>query len=165
MQYFRPLDRRGLNVFESPKEAGVEYTSFKLDWGAAFTSQVQSLSHSNTALPNVVGGVNTNEPADIGFGFNNSTRTRAGSPRHLRCDRAIVAAPTFCRDRADDAARVAGRKHALGNISRDHAAGANDRPRADRDTRENHRAATHPPTRPSRLLLACPILRGVADPG
>jgi hypothetical protein len=73
MQHFRPLDRRGINMFETPKEPGVEYTGFKLDWGAAFTSQVQDLSHSNTALPNVVGGVDQNQLADIGFGFNNST--------------------------------------------------------------------------------------------
>jgi hypothetical protein len=73
MQHFRPLDRRGINMFETPKEPGAEYTGFKLDWGAAFTSQVQDLSHSNTALPNVVGGVNQNQLADIGFWFNNST--------------------------------------------------------------------------------------------
>jgi hypothetical protein len=73
MQHFRPLDRRGLNMFETPKEPGVEYTGFKLDWGAAFTSQVQSLSHSNSAAPVMVNGVNTNQLADIGFGFNNST--------------------------------------------------------------------------------------------
>ena len=73
MQHFRPLDRRGITMFEAPKEAGVEYTGFKLDWNAAFTSQVQSLSHSNTSVPNMVGGVNANQLADIGFGFNNST--------------------------------------------------------------------------------------------
>ena len=73
MQHFRPLDRRGINMFEAPKAPGVEYTGFKLDWGAAFTSQVQSLSHSNTAVPNMVSGVNANQLADIGFGFNNST--------------------------------------------------------------------------------------------
>ncbi len=73
MQHFRPLDKRGINVFEAPKEPGVEYTGFKLDWGAAFTSQIQSLSHSNTAGPNTVNGTNTNQLADIGFGFNNST--------------------------------------------------------------------------------------------
>ena len=73
MQHFRPLDRRGLNMFETPKAEGVEYTGFKLDWGAAFTSQVQSLSHSNTAAPVLAAGVNTNQLADIGFGFNNST--------------------------------------------------------------------------------------------
>ena len=73
MQHFRPLDRRGINVFETPKEPGVEYTGFKLDWGAAFTSQVQSLNHSNTAVPNMVNAVNANQLADIGLGFNNST--------------------------------------------------------------------------------------------
>jgi len=73
IQYYRPTDRRGINMFETTKEAGVEYTGFKLDWGAAFASQVQSLSHSNTALPVMTGGVNTNQLADIGFGFNNST--------------------------------------------------------------------------------------------
>jgi hypothetical protein len=73
MQHFRPLDKRGINMFETPKEPGVEYTGFKMDWNAAFTSQVQSLTHSNTAAPNIVSGVNTNQLADIGFGFNNST--------------------------------------------------------------------------------------------
>jgi hypothetical protein len=73
MQYYRPLDQRGINVFETTKEPGPEYTGFKLDFGAAFTSQVQNLSHSNTAAPNIVNGVNANQLARIGFGFNNST--------------------------------------------------------------------------------------------
>ena len=73
MQYFRPQDQRGINVFETTKEAGAEYNGFRLDFNAAFASQVQNLSHSNTALPNVVNGVDTNQLADIGFGFNNST--------------------------------------------------------------------------------------------
>jgi hypothetical protein len=73
MQYFRPQDKRGLNVFETSKDPGVEFTGFKLDFTAGFTSQVQSLTHRNTATPVIVGGVNTNQLADIGFGFNNST--------------------------------------------------------------------------------------------
>ena len=73
MQHFKPNDQRGLNMFETPKAPGVEYTGFKMDFGAAFTSQVQWLEHSNRALPVVLNGVNTNELADIGFGFNNST--------------------------------------------------------------------------------------------
>jgi hypothetical protein len=77
MQYFRPLDQRGINVFETTKEPGVEYTGFKMDLNAAFTSQVQNLSHSNTAAPNVVNGVNANQLANIGFGFNNSTANLA----------------------------------------------------------------------------------------
>src|SRR6185312_4489017 len=54
-------------------DAGVEFTGFKLDVNAGFTSQVQSLSHSNTAEPAMVLGINTNKLQDIGFGFNNST--------------------------------------------------------------------------------------------
>src|ERR671928_968682 len=73
MQYFRPQDKRGVNMFETTKEPGAEYTGFKVDFNAAFTSQVQNLSHSNTAAPNMVNGVNANQLADIGFGFNNST--------------------------------------------------------------------------------------------
>ena len=73
MQYFRPQDKRGVNVFETTKDAGVEFTGFKLDVNAGFTSQVQSLTHSNTAEPAMVLGINTNRLQDIGFGFNNST--------------------------------------------------------------------------------------------
>jgi hypothetical protein len=73
IQYLRPADKRGLNVFETTKVPGAEFKGFKLDFGAAFTSQVQNLSHSNTAIPNMVNGANANQLADIGFGFNNST--------------------------------------------------------------------------------------------
>jgi hypothetical protein len=73
IQYLRAQDKRGLNVFETTKDPGVEFTGFKLDFNAAFTSQVQSLSHSNTATPNLVSGVNANQLSDIGLGFNNST--------------------------------------------------------------------------------------------
>jgi len=73
MQYYRPQDKRGLNVFETTKVPGVEFTGFKLDFGAAFTAQVQDLTHKNTATPNIVGGVDGNKLADIGLGFNNST--------------------------------------------------------------------------------------------
>jgi hypothetical protein len=73
MQYYRPLDQRGINMFETSKEPGVDYTGFKLDFGAGFTSQLQNLSHRNTAAPNMVNGVNANQLADIGFGFNNPT--------------------------------------------------------------------------------------------
>ena len=73
IQYLRPADKRGLNVFETTKVPGAEFKGFKLDFGAAFTSQVQNLSHRNSAAPNVVNNVNANQLADIGFGFNNST--------------------------------------------------------------------------------------------
>jgi hypothetical protein len=73
IQHFRAQDQRGLNVFESPKEPGVEYRGFRLDFGAAFASQFQALDHENTAAPNVVNGVNGNQLIEIGNGFNNAT--------------------------------------------------------------------------------------------
>jgi len=73
MQYYRALDKRGLNVFETTKEPGAAFTGFKIDFGAAFTSQMQSLSHQNAAAPNIVGGVNANQLAPIGLGMNNPT--------------------------------------------------------------------------------------------
>lgn len=63
VQYLRPYDKRGINVFETPKVENVPYTGFALQWGAAFTQQFQGLSHetaSSTALK------------DIGNGFNNA---------------------------------------------------------------------------------------------
>ncbi len=44
-----------------------------MDFGAAFTSQVQNLSHQNRAIPNIVNGTDSNKLQNIGFGFNNST--------------------------------------------------------------------------------------------
>jgi hypothetical protein len=73
LQHFRPQDQRGLNVFEAPKKDDVPYDGFRLDWGAAFAQQFQSLSHSNTAAPNPnAGGVNQNQLQAIGSGFNNA---------------------------------------------------------------------------------------------
>jgi hypothetical protein len=72
IQYMRAQDKRGLNVFETSKDPGVEFTGFKLDFNAAFTSQVQNLEHETTAIPVMNNGVNANQLANIGFGFNNS---------------------------------------------------------------------------------------------
>ena len=71
-QHIRPADSRGLNVFETPKYDSVPYTGFKLGWGAAFTQQFQGLQHKNSAAPNVVNGVNSNQLITIGNGFNNA---------------------------------------------------------------------------------------------
>jgi len=71
-QHIRPADKRGLNVFETPKHDTVPYTGFKLGWGAAMTQQFQGLQHRNTAAPNVVNNVNQNQLIGIGNGFNNA---------------------------------------------------------------------------------------------
>lgn len=70
--YFRPHDARGLNVFEAPKQEIVPYDGFRLQWGAAFTQQFQSLDHSNNATPVIVAGVDQNQLIVIGPGFNNA---------------------------------------------------------------------------------------------
>lgn len=72
MQNYKPIDHRGLNMFETPKEEGVPYSGFTLSWGAAFTQQFQSLSHENTAQPRMVDGVDQNELFKMGKGFNNA---------------------------------------------------------------------------------------------
>ena len=77
IQYSRPLDKRGLNVFETTKDPGVEFKGFALDFSAAFTSQLQNLSHRNAARPNLVNGANANQLQDIGFGFNTPTANAA----------------------------------------------------------------------------------------
>src|SRR5690349_19468807 len=68
MQYYRPQDERGLNVFETTKTPGVAFTGFKLDFGGAFTSQLQDMSHRNTAAPSMVNGADVNQLANIGMG-------------------------------------------------------------------------------------------------
>ena len=73
MQYYRPQDKRGINMFETTKDKGVDFTGFKMDFGAAFAAQLQDVTHSNAALSNVVNGVDANKLADIGLGFNNPT--------------------------------------------------------------------------------------------
>jgi hypothetical protein len=77
MQNYRPEDKRGINVFEAPKDESVAYEGFKLQWGAAFTQQFQGLDHYNTAAPRLVtaAGVTTdaNKLIRIGHGPNNAT--------------------------------------------------------------------------------------------
>ncbi|MQA92230.1 MAG: hypothetical protein GEU90_18725 [Gemmatimonas sp.] len=72
IQYFRPQDSRGINVFEAPKIAGAPYNGFQLDWGAAFTQQFQALDHSNLAVERLVEGVDANRLIEIGPAFNNA---------------------------------------------------------------------------------------------
>jgi hypothetical protein len=72
LQHVRPSDQRGLNVFEAPKYDEVPFTGIKLVWGGAFTQQFQGISHSNSAAPRLVAGVDQNQLIGIGHGFNNA---------------------------------------------------------------------------------------------
>lgn len=59
IQYWRPYDQRGVNVFETSKEDTVGFDGLKVRFGAGFSQGYQSLSHSNTTraiLPGAAGG-------------------------------------------------------------------------------------------------------------
>ncbi|HST08283.1 MAG TPA: hypothetical protein VLJ83_08920, partial [Gemmatimonadaceae bacterium] len=79
IQNYRPEDKRGINMFEAPKDESVAYDGFKLQWGAAFTQQFQGLDHSNTASPRLVTTgtppvtTDANQLIRIGHGPNNAT--------------------------------------------------------------------------------------------
>ena len=64
----RPYDQRGVNVFENPKVSG-GFVAPTFDIGAAFSQSFQSLKHSNTAAPRMVGGKDQNLLVPIGAGL------------------------------------------------------------------------------------------------
>ena len=77
LQYFRPWDKEGINVFEpSKKDAQPEYTGFKIRVGGSFTQQFQALNHENMADPNPVSATDMrdrNALWNLGTGFNLAT--------------------------------------------------------------------------------------------
>lgn len=71
IQYWRPYDQRGVNIFETGKADTVAFEGIKVRIGGHFTQQLQSLSHENTAAPSLnPAGVNLNELIEIGSGSN-----------------------------------------------------------------------------------------------
>ncbi len=57
IQYFRPWDQEGINMFEPSKTAEQpEYTGFKMRIGGSFTQDFQSITHEN--VPTYVAGAN-----------------------------------------------------------------------------------------------------------
>lgn len=72
--FFRPYDKDGIHVFETTKADTVPFEGLKLRWGANFTQQFQSLSHSNTAERVLdAEGKDANELIELGSGFNLAT--------------------------------------------------------------------------------------------
>src|SRR5262245_22835263 len=61
IQYFRPYDRKGVNVFETSKEDTIPYDGLKLRIGAGFTQGFQALTHTN--------GLATSSLYELGPGF------------------------------------------------------------------------------------------------
>lgn len=49
IQYWRPYDQRGVNMFETSKNDTVVFEGLKVRFGAGFTQGYQSMKHSNSA--------------------------------------------------------------------------------------------------------------------
>jgi hypothetical protein len=63
IQYWRPYDQRGINVFETSKEDTIGFDGLKIRLGAGFTQGYQSLSHSNSARAILPGAAGSNVAA------------------------------------------------------------------------------------------------------
>jgi hypothetical protein len=70
LQYFRPNNRTGINIFEPSKNDTVPFTKMKVRLGGNFTQDFQGLQHHNNATPVLVNNVNTNKLMGITNGFN-----------------------------------------------------------------------------------------------
>jgi len=73
VQYWRPYDQRGVNIFETGKQDTVAFEGVKVRVGGHFAQQLQSLSHENKATPVISNGVNVNQLIEIGAGSNLAT--------------------------------------------------------------------------------------------
>lgn len=72
IQHRRPLDQRGLNMFDPPKRDSVPYRGPRIALGAAFAQEFQDLAHRNAAAPVYVNGEDVNALKSLGAGFTNS---------------------------------------------------------------------------------------------
>ncbi|MGI8893416.1 MAG: hypothetical protein ACR2GN_08140 [Bacteroidia bacterium] len=74
MQFYRPADQHGVNVFEPSKRDTVDFNGMYVKLGGNFALQYQDIKHSNTALPKLnADGKNLNKLLEIGGGFNLAT--------------------------------------------------------------------------------------------
>lgn len=74
MQFWRPYDQRGINVFETGKADTVAYDGIRVRVGGHFAQQYQNISHSNTAVEVLnANNVNINQLGNIGGGTNLAT--------------------------------------------------------------------------------------------
>ncbi len=60
MQYYRPNDQRGINVFETTKDDTTSFHKLKVKVGGNFEQSYQMLRDKNTALPMTMPGFNGN---------------------------------------------------------------------------------------------------------
>jgi len=81
MQYFRPNDRAGVNVFETPKSDTTSFKNLKVRIGGAFALQYQAIDHENDADNLVTLIHNFNLPA---ANFDIDVQLYDGVRMHLR---------------------------------------------------------------------------------
>lgn len=73
IQYYRPNNKQGINVFETSKKDTVKFTGLKVKIGGGFTMGYQTLKASNTATPVIktvgtaTGDINAITPLYNGF--------------------------------------------------------------------------------------------------
>jgi hypothetical protein len=81
LQFYRPNNKQGLNVFETTKQDTVEYDGIKVRVGGDFAMQFQGLSQSNDAENLVELGNNFNLPT---ANLNIDAQLMDGMKLHLR---------------------------------------------------------------------------------
>jgi hypothetical protein len=70
LQYFRPNNKTGINIFEPPKNDSILFSGIKVRVGGNFTQDFQALSHQNNATPLYnADSVNINKPVSLTNGF------------------------------------------------------------------------------------------------
>ncbi|HLX12799.1 MAG TPA: hypothetical protein VKS81_08295 [Bacteroidota bacterium] len=70
LQYFRPYDRTGINLFETTKNDSTPFGGLLVKVGGGFTQDYQSLADQNNAIAVIVNGVNTNKLMPLTSGVN-----------------------------------------------------------------------------------------------
>ena len=70
LQFFRPNNKHGINIFETSKTDTIPFTKLKVKIGGNFTQDFQMLSHQNNAQSLIVDGVNSNQLIPLTNGFN-----------------------------------------------------------------------------------------------
>lgn len=83
LQFYRPVSKSGLNIFETSKADTVEYEGFRVRVGGDFAIQFQGLSHENSVIgdPLVDLGSNFNLPT---ANLNIDAQLEDGLRMHLR---------------------------------------------------------------------------------
>ena len=73
MDNFYIQNKDAKNLFEPKKDSVTTFDRVRVNIGGGFALQFQAVGHENTAAPNIVNNVNTNQLYDIGNNFNLAT--------------------------------------------------------------------------------------------